>query len=142
MMALWPDIPERRAQDCASAPPEAAVSTPRLCFRRIAAAVLAGALPLLAPTATAAADGAPDLYAGPWGALTGPSGGVGAGSSFQYDPNVQNFGNATSAATTVRFYVSTDETFGGADMVAATTQLASVEPGGYVGAGLFSWAFR
>ena len=100
---------------------------PRL---NVAAALLVGALPLLTPTATAAADDAPDLEAS-FSILMTPLGGgpIRAGRALTYSSAVHNRGNAASAATTIRSYLSTDPSFSGADTEIAPMALSSIEPG-------------
>ena len=103
----------------------------------VAAALLAGTLSLLTPTATAAADDAPDLEAS-FSVLFTPLGGgaIRAGRALTYSSAVHNRGTAVSAATTVRFYLSTDNTFTGADTEIATMALSSIEPDGAAGVDL------
>ena len=115
--------------------PTAALRPRASGLRHVATAVLAGALQLLAPAAPAAADNAPDLEMGHDAAATGHRV-LSAGGTFQYFNAVHNRGNAASAATTVRFYVSTDNTFNGADTVAATMALSFIEPAGTAGVDL------
>ena len=136
MMALWPDSLDRAASAGLRLCAPAADLQPRASgCPSVAAAVLAGALSLLTAPATAAAGDAPDLEAGFSSAMLAHDV-VPAGNRFQYGSTVHNRGSAASAATTIRFYVSTDNTFTGADTEVTTMALSAIEADGTAGVSL------